>query len=141
MHCPDYVLITNLHHLRWPTDRLLPCLTTAITTASTIIFTATDHTSTTHCKKHNKSLSLFVLLQVCDITAHTVLLYVLFCLIYMYCTLYVLYILHTVHKVHVLCFPVSDVEILSSTSVHHTSSHFIKYSHTSVHLVSSTTVN
>ena len=33
-------------------------LTTAITTASTIIFTATDHTSTTHCKKHNKSPSL-----------------------------------------------------------------------------------
>ena len=40
----------------------------------------------------------------CDITAHTVLLYVLFCLIYMYCTLYVLYILHTVHIVHVPCF-------------------------------------
>ena len=33
----------------------------------------------------------------CDITAHTVLLYVLFCLIYMYSTLYVLYILYTVH--------------------------------------------
>ena len=33
-------------------------LTTAITTASTIIFTATDHTSSTHCKKHNKSPSL-----------------------------------------------------------------------------------
>jgi hypothetical protein len=46
----------------------------------------------------------------CDITAHTVLLYVLFCLIYMYCTLYVLYILHTVHTVHVPCFPVTDVE-------------------------------
>ncbi len=57
--------------------------------------------------------------QRCDITAHTVLLYVLFCLIYMYCTLYVLYILHTVHIVHVPCFPVSDVEISSSTSVHH----------------------
>jgi len=54
----------------------------------------------------------------CDITAHTVLLYVLFCLIYMYCTLYVLYILHTVHTVHVPCFPVSDVEVSSSTSVH-----------------------
>ena len=79
----------------------------------------------------------------CDITAHTVLLYVLFCLIYMYCTLYVLYILHTVHIVHVPCFPVSDVEVSSSTSVHHTytCSHFIKYSHTSVHLVSFTTVN
>ena len=33
----------------------------------------------------------------CDITAHTVLLYVLFCLIYMYCTLYVLYILYTLY--------------------------------------------
>ena len=54
----------------------------------------------------------------CDITAHAVLLYVLFCLIYMYCTLYVLYILHTVHIVHVPCFPVSDVEVSSSTSVH-----------------------
>ena len=54
----------------------------------------------------------------CDITARTVLLYVLFCLIYMYCTLYVLYILHTVHTVHVPCFPVSDVEVSSSTSVH-----------------------
>ena len=32
----------------------------------------------------------------CDLIAHTVLLYLLFCLIYMYCTLYVLYILHTV---------------------------------------------
>ena len=41
---------------------------------------------------------------VCDITAHTVILYVLFCLIYMYCTLYVLYILHTVHIEHVPCF-------------------------------------
>ncbi len=30
-------------------------LTTAITTASIIIFTATDHTSSTHCEKHNKS--------------------------------------------------------------------------------------
>ena len=29
----------------------------------------------------------------CDITAHTVILYVLFCLTYMYCTLYILYIL------------------------------------------------
>ena len=54
----------------------------------------------------------------CDITAHTVLLYVLFCLICMYCTLYVLYIPHTVHTVHVPCFPVSDVEVSSSTSVH-----------------------
>jgi hypothetical protein len=54
----------------------------------------------------------------CDITARTVLLYVLFCLIYMYCPLYVLYILHTVHTVHVPCFPFSDVEVSSSTSVH-----------------------
>jgi hypothetical protein len=36
----------------------------------------------------------------------------------MYCPLYVLYILHTVHTVHVPCFPVSDVEVSSSTSVH-----------------------
>ena len=71
----------------------------------------------------------------CDLIAHTVLLYVLFCLIYMYCTLYVLYILHNVHTVHVPCFPVSDVEVSSSTSVHHTCSHLSKYSHTSVHLV------
>ena len=40
----------------------------------------------------------------CDITAHTVLMYVLFCLTYMYHTLYVLYILHTVHTVHVPMF-------------------------------------
>jgi len=32
----------------------------------------------------------------CDITSHTVLLYVLFCLTYMYCTLYILYMLYTV---------------------------------------------
>ena len=44
--------------------------------------------------------------------------HVLFCLIFMYCPLYVLYILHTVHTVHVPCFPVSDVEVSSSTSVH-----------------------
>jgi len=54
----------------------------------------------------------------CDITARTVLLYVLFCLTYMYCTLYILYILYTVHTVHVPCFPVPDVEVSSSTSVH-----------------------
>ena len=53
----------------------------------------------------------------CDITAHTELLYVLFCLTYMYCTLYVLYLLHTVHIVHVPFFPVSDVEVSPSTSV------------------------
>ena len=41
----------------------------------------------------------------CDITAHTVLLYVLFCFTYMYCTLYILYILRTVHTVHVSQFP------------------------------------
>ena len=61
----------------------------------------------------------------CDITAHTVLLYVLFCLIYMYCTLYVLYILYTVHTVP--CFPVSDVEVSSSLSVHHTCSLIYKF--------------
>ena len=33
-------------------------------------------------------------LPICDITAHTILLYVLFCLTYMYCTLYILYILY-----------------------------------------------
>ena len=54
----------------------------------------------------------------CDITAHTVLLYVLLCLTYMYCTLYALYLLHTVHIVHVPFFPVSDVEVSPSTSVH-----------------------
>jgi hypothetical protein len=43
----------------------------------------------------------------CDIIAHTVLLYVLLCFIYMY----ILYILYTVHTVHVPCFPVSDVEV------------------------------
>jgi hypothetical protein len=41
----------------------------------------------------------------CDIAARTVLLYVLLCLTYMYCTLYILYILHTVHIVHVSQFP------------------------------------
>jgi hypothetical protein len=41
----------------------------------------------------------------CDLIAHTVL-------------LYVLYIPHTVHTVYVPCFPVSDVEVSSSTSVH-----------------------
>ena len=63
----------------------------------------------------------------CDITAHTVLLYVLFCLTYMYCTLYILYILYTVHIVHVPGFSVSDVEVSSSTSVH-TLVHTYKYS-------------
>ncbi len=66
----------------------------------------------------------------CDIAARTVLLYVLLCLTYMYCTLYILYILHTVHIVHVslfLSFPcLSDVEASSSTSVHACfCSHFI----------------
>ncbi len=49
------------------------------------------------------SLLFSLKLYHCDITAHTVLLYVLFCLIYMYCTLYILYILYTVHTVHVPC--------------------------------------
>ena len=40
-------------------DDLTTNFTAALTTAtSTIIFTVTDHTSTTHCKKHNKSPSL-----------------------------------------------------------------------------------
>ena len=64
----------------------------------------------------------YQLVQHCDITARTVLLYVLLCLTYMYCTLYILYILHTVHIVHVSLFPsfpcLSDVEASSSTSVH-----------------------
>jgi len=72
----------------------------------------------------------------CDITAHTVLLYVLFCLIYMYCTLYVLYILHTVHTVHVPCFPVSDVEVSSSTSVRALVHTFIHSSVSLSHIVS-----
>jgi len=58
----------------------------------------------------------------CDIAARTVLLYVLLCLTYMYCTLYILYILHSVHIVHVSLFPyfpcLTDVEASSSTSVH-----------------------
>jgi hypothetical protein len=66
----------------------------------------------------NIYFSMSFIIVGCDITAHTVLLYVLFCLTYMYCTLYVLYILHTVHTVHVPCFLVSDVEVSSSTSVH-----------------------
>ena len=75
----------------------------------------------------------------CDITARTVLLYVLLCLTYMYCTLYVLYILHTVHIVHVSLFPsfpcLSDVEASSSTSVHACfCSHFIKHSQVHIHL-------
>ena len=45
----------------------------------------------------------------CDITAHTVLLYALFCLIYMYCTLYVLYILHTVHGYEALTIGAVDI--------------------------------
>ena len=61
--------------------------------------------------------SLFIL-DKCDITAHTVLLYVLLCLTYVYYTLCILYILYTVHIVHVPCFPVSDVEVSPSTSVH-----------------------
>ena len=63
-----------------------------------------------------------VSVRLCDITARTVLLYVLLCLTYMYCTLYILYILHTVYIAHVSLFPsfpcLSDVEASSSTSVH-----------------------
>jgi hypothetical protein len=47
--------------------------------------------------------------------------YVLFCLTYMYRTLYILYILYSVyiaHHVHVPYFPVSDVEVSPSISVH-----------------------
>jgi len=71
----------------------------------------------------------------CDITAHTVLLYVLFCLIYMYCTMYVLYILHSVHIVHVPCFPVSDVEVSSSTSVHHLFTLILVHTLSSIHIL------
>jgi hypothetical protein len=39
------------------------------------------------------------------------------------------------HFVWAGIFPVSDVEVPSSTSVHHTCSHLYKYSHTSVHFV------
>ena len=77
----------------------------------------------------------FFLSYLCDITAHTVLLYVLFCLIYMYCTLYVLYILHTVHIVHVPCFPVSDVGISSSTSVHHLFTLILVHTLLSIHIL------
>ena len=37
------------------------------------------------------------------------------------------HILYTVHTVHVPCFPVSDVEVSSSTSVHHTCSLVLFY--------------
>jgi hypothetical protein len=66
-------------------------------------------------KSMNRMDNVSVPREECDITARTVLLYVLFCLICMYCPLSVL---HTVHTVHVPCFPVSDVEVSSSTSVH-----------------------
>jgi len=63
----------------------------------------------------------------CDLLAHTVQLYVLFCLTNMYCTLYVL---NTVHTKHTPYFPLFDVEVSPSTSV---------YSHTKVfHSVSFT---
>ena len=113
-------------------------LTTTISEKSWTIFMFKIETSHTLIENPSKNW--------CDITAHTVLLYVLFCLIYMYCTLYVPYILHTVHKVHVPCFPVSDVEVSSSASVHHTCLHSIyKFTYISslslIHLVSFTTVN
>ena len=85
--------------------------------------------NTENCDFHKVDFrKVTIMFVVCFVTAHTVLLYVLFCLIYTYCTLYVLYIPHTVHIVHVPCFPVSDVEVSSSTSVHHTYSHLSKYS-------------
>jgi len=77
-----------------------------------------DHTSylllllwSTYCK-------ILLLLPYCDLIAHTVLLYVLFCLTNMCCTLYALYRSHTVHSIHALYFPVSDDEVSPSTSVH-----------------------
>ena len=69
----------------------------------------------------------------CDIIAHTVLLYVLFCLTYMHCTLYIL------HIVYISCFPVSDVEVSPSTSVHAlVQTYTFKYSLTSVHILAFT---
>jgi len=50
-------------------------------------------------------------------TEHSYALYVLYNLTYMYCTLYLLYKLYIVHTVQVPSFPVSDVEVSSSTSV------------------------
>ena len=47
----------------------------------------------------------------CDITAHTVLLYVLFCLTYMYCTLYTVRTIHCTYCVHSL-FPRADISAL-----------------------------
>ena len=73
----------------------------------------------------------------CDITAHTVLLYVLFCLIYMYCTLYVLY---TVLTVYIPCFLVHIYLhfVITCSDLTHTS-HL--YSHISIHLVSFISAN
>ena len=50
----------------------------------------------------------------CDIIAHSVLLYVLFCL-----TVHTIHAVHCTHSTCSLfpCFPVSDVEVSSSTSV------------------------
>jgi hypothetical protein len=76
----------------------------------------------------------------CDLITHTVLLYILFCLTYMFCKLYVLYILHTIHIVHVPCFPVSDVEVSSSTTVH-TLVHTLVLSLSHIHRVTFTPVN
>ena len=74
----------------------------------------------------------------CDITAHTVLLYVLFCLTYMYCTLYHRH-RYIVPTIHVPCFLVLIYLhfVITCSDLTHT---YIS-SHTSVHLVSFTTVN
>ncbi len=52
----------------------------------------------------------------------------------MYCTLYHRH-RYIVHIVHVPCFPVSDVEVSSSTSVHHTCSHLYKFTLSHSHSV------
>ena len=105
---------------------LLPLLYTLGKLATHDVLKTTHLTKTAHififslpCNSVLSTGAYFAsLLPCCDITAHTVLLYVVLCLTYMYCTLYVLYILHTVRIVHVPCFPVSDVEVSPSTSVH-----------------------
>ncbi len=90
-----------------------------------LVLTAGARLDVAFCSGVNK---IYVPVYGCDITARTVLLYVLFCLICMYCPLYVLHILHTVHTVHVPYFPVSDVEVSPSTSVH-TLVHTLSHSH------------
>jgi hypothetical protein len=99
--------------LRFHFQHLFTLLFTLISYISSLVHSLINCVHTT--------LILTKLLPSCDIAARTVLLYVLLCLTYMYCTLYILYILHTVHIVHVSLFPsfpcLSDVEASSSTYV------------------------